>query len=78
VLLHRLKNKLGTRSCPPPRSGLQDAYALPVGDPDGGGLARMMTLVVVTRLHNAAAAAAGMRRGLAYARAYADVRGVAG
>ena len=27
-----------------------------------------MTLVVVTRLHNAAAAAGGMRRGLAYAR----------
>ena len=32
----------------------------------------MMTLVVVTRLHNAANAAGGMRRGLAYARAYAD------
>ena len=38
----------------------------------------MMTLVVVTRLHNAAAAAGGMRRGLAYARAYADAREVAG
>ena len=36
------------------------------------GLVRAMTLVVVTRLHNAAAAAGGMRRGLAYARAYAD------
>jgi acyl-CoA dehydrogenase len=37
-----------------------------------------MTLVVVTRLHNAAAAAGGMRRGLAYARSYADERTVAG
>jgi alkylation response protein AidB-like acyl-CoA dehydrogenase len=78
VALHRLKSKLGTRAVPTAEVGLHDAYALPVGNPEGGGLARMMTLVVVTRLHNAAAAAAGMRRGLAYARAYAGVRTVAG
>src|SRR5262249_24505743 len=41
-------------------------------------LARMMTLVVVTRLHNAVAAAAGMRRGLEYALSYARERTVAG
>jgi acyl-CoA dehydrogenase len=78
VTLHRIKDKLGTRAVPTAEVGLHDAYALPVGNPEGGGLARMMTLVVVTRLHNAAAAAAGMRRGLAYARAYADARSVAG
>src|SRR5262245_22072863 len=78
VVLHRLKDKLGTRAVPTAEVGLQDAYALPVGNPAGGGLQRMMTLVVVTRLHNAAAAAAGMRRGLAYARAYAGARSVAG
>jgi acyl-CoA dehydrogenase len=78
VRLHRLKDKLGTRAVPTAEVGLHNAYALPVGDPGGGGLARMMTLVVVTRLHNAAAAAAGMRRGLAYARGYADTRSVAG
>jgi alkylation response protein AidB-like acyl-CoA dehydrogenase len=78
VTVHRLKDKLGTRAVPTAEVGLLDAYALPVGDPEGGGLVRMMTLVVVTRLHNTAAAAAGMRRGLAYARAYADVRTVAG
>jgi hypothetical protein len=77
VFLHRLKEKLGTRAVPTAEVGLHDAYALPVGDPDGGGLARMMTLVVITRLHNAAAAAAGMRRGLAYARAYSGARSVA-
>jgi hypothetical protein len=33
---------------------------------------------VVTRLHNAAAAAGGMRRGLAYATAFAEARTVAG
>jgi hypothetical protein len=38
----------------------------------------MMTLVRVARLHNAAAAAAGMRRGLAYAHAFATARQVAG
>jgi alkylation response protein AidB-like acyl-CoA dehydrogenase len=76
--LHRLKDKLGTRAVPTAEVGIRDAYALPLGDPGGGGLARMMTLVTVTRLHNAAAAAGGMRRGLAYARAYAGARSVAG
>jgi acyl-CoA dehydrogenase len=78
IRLHRLKDKLGTRALPTAEIGLDGAYALPLGDPAQPGLARMMTLVVVTRLHNAAAAAGGMRRGLAYARAYAESREVAG
>jgi len=76
--LHRLKDKLGTRAVPTAEVALTGAYAVPLGDPGADGLARMMTLVVITRLHNAAAAAAGMRRGLAYARAYANERSVAG
>lgn len=76
--VHRLKDKLGTRAVPTGEVGLTDAYALPLGDPAEGGLVRSMTLVVVTRLHNAAAAAAGMRRGLAHARTYAAARQVAG
>lgn len=78
VRLHRLKDKLGTWALPTAEIGLYDAYALPLGDPAQPGLVRAMTLVVVTRLHNAAAAAAGMRRGLAYARAFAEARRVAG
>jgi alkylation response protein AidB-like acyl-CoA dehydrogenase len=78
ITVHRLKDKLGTRALPTAEIGLADAYALPVGDPRQPGLHRMMTLVVVTRLHNAAAAASGMRRGLDYARAYARVRRVGG
>jgi alkylation response protein AidB-like acyl-CoA dehydrogenase len=78
IAVHRLKDKLGTRALPTAEIGLRDAAALPVGDPGEPGLHRMMTLVVVTRLHNAAAAAAGMRRGLDYARSYAAVREVAG
>jgi alkylation response protein AidB-like acyl-CoA dehydrogenase len=78
VRVHRLKDKLGTRALPTAEVGLSDAYALPLGDPGRAGLARMMTLVQVARLHNAAAAAAGMRRGLSYAHAYATARQVAG
>jgi alkylation response protein AidB-like acyl-CoA dehydrogenase len=78
LTLHRLKEKLGTRAVPTAEIGLADARAYPVGDPDSPGLHRMMTLVMVTRLHNAIAAAGGMRRGLDYARAYAASREVAG
>jgi alkylation response protein AidB-like acyl-CoA dehydrogenase len=78
IQVHRLKDKLGTRALPTAEIGLRDAYALPLGDPTEAGLARMMTLVVITRLHNASAAASGMRRGLAYAQAYAAARQVAG
>jgi alkylation response protein AidB-like acyl-CoA dehydrogenase len=76
--LHRLKEKLGTRAVPTAEIGLSDVYALSVGDPGQSGLARMLTLVVLTRLHNAAAAAGGMRRGLAYAKVFAGARTVAG
>ncbi|HEX2773938.1 MAG TPA: acyl-CoA dehydrogenase family protein [Micromonosporaceae bacterium] len=78
VRIHRLKDKLGTRALPTAEIGLNDAYAVPLGDPARPGLGRAMTLVVVTRLHNAAAAAGGMRRGLASALAYAGAREVAG
>jgi alkylation response protein AidB-like acyl-CoA dehydrogenase len=78
LIMHRLKDKLGTRAVPTAEIGLREAPAYPVGDPYAGGLRRMMTLVVVTRLHNAAAAAGGMRRGLDYCLAYARVRDVAG
>ncbi len=78
VVVHRLKDKLGTRALPTAEVELNNARALPLGDPAHGGLARMMTLVVVTRLHNAAAAAGGMRRGLHYALAFAAARQVAG
>lgn len=78
IRIHRLKDKLGTRALPTAEVGLADAYALPLGDPARPGLVRMMTLVRVARLHNAAAAAAGMRRGLAYAHSFAAARQVAG
>jgi acyl-CoA dehydrogenase len=72
----RLKDKLGTRAVPTGEVRLDDAVAIPLADPARPGLGRMMTLVVVTRLHNAAAAAGGMRRGLEYALSYAAERTV--
>ena len=78
VRLHRLKDKLGTRPVPTAEVALRDAEAVPLGDPGEPGLRRMMTLVVITRLHNAANSAAGMARGLAYCRDYATRRTVAG
>lgn len=78
IRVHRLKDKLGTRALPTAEIGLHSVAALPLGDPTSPGLTRAMTLVVVTRLHNAAAAAGGMRRGLEYARAFAAHRTVAG
>ncbi|MEU7866754.1 acyl-CoA dehydrogenase family protein [Dactylosporangium sp. NPDC049140] len=74
----RLKDKLGTRAVPTGEVRLDGVPAFPLTDPAQPGLAAMMTLVVVTRLHNAAAAAGGMRRGLEYALAYAAERTVAG
>lgn len=74
----RLKDKLGTRAVPTGEVRLDDVPAVPLGDPAVPGLARMMTLVVVTRLHNAAAAAGGMRRGLEYALSHAANRQIAG
>jgi len=74
LTLHRLKDKLGTRALPSAEVGLDGAAAWPLGDPHTSGITRMMRLVQVTRLHNSAAAAGNMRRGLAYARAFAGSR----
>ncbi|HEU0132286.1 MAG TPA: acyl-CoA dehydrogenase family protein [Mycobacteriales bacterium] len=74
LFVHRLKDKLGTRALPSAEVRLDGAEAWPVGDPAEPGLRRMLALVQVTRLHNAAAAAAAMRRGLLLARSYAETR----
>jgi alkylation response protein AidB-like acyl-CoA dehydrogenase len=74
LYVHRLKDKLGTRALPSAEVRLDGAEAWPVGDPAEPGLRRMLALVQVTRLHNAAAAAAGMRRGLLLARRFAETR----
>lgn len=78
IVVRRLKDKLGTRALPTAELELQGALAWPVGDTDGGGLRRIATMLNLTRVHNALHAAAALARGLAWARAYAGVREVAG
>jgi acyl-CoA dehydrogenase len=73
VLVNRLKDKLGTRALPTAELMLVGALATPVGGVDGG-LRKIAGMLNVTRLHNALSAAAGMRRGVELATAYARAR----
>ena len=75
IIVRRLKDKLGTRALPTAELELEGALAFPVGDPlDGGGVRRISTMLNITRIHNALGATSAIARGLAYARAYAEVR----
>jgi acyl-CoA dehydrogenase len=78
IVVRRLKDKLGTRSLPTAELELDGAVAWPVGEPDGAGLRRIATMLNLTRVHNALNAAGALGRGLAWARAFADVRLVGG
>jgi acyl-CoA dehydrogenase len=73
ILVNRLKDKLGTRALPTAELTLAGAYATPVGGVDGG-LKKIAGMLNVTRMHNALSSAAGMRRGLELAVAYAKSR----
>jgi alkylation response protein AidB-like acyl-CoA dehydrogenase len=79
IFVRRLKDKLGTRALPTAELELQGTLATPIGDPtEGGGLRRIATMLNITRLHNAIGSAGAMARGLAWARAYSEVREVFG
>lgn len=73
VRVHRLKDKLGTRALPTAELTMDGAPARLVGE-EGVGVRRIATLFNITRVHNACAAVAGMRRAIALARSYADRR----
>ena len=79
IVVRRLKDKLGTRSLPTAELELEGALAIPIGDPaEGGGVRRIATMLNITRIHNAIGSVGSLARGLAWARAYADVREVFG
>ncbi|HEV7467867.1 MAG TPA: acyl-CoA dehydrogenase family protein [Candidatus Dormibacteraeota bacterium] len=61
VVVHRLKEKFGTRSMPSGEVGLHGAWAEPVGRLDRG-MKQMLDMVNMTRVGIAAQAAALMRR----------------
>jgi acyl-CoA dehydrogenase len=73
ILVNRLKDKLGTRAVPTAELELAGAVATPVGGVEAG-LKKITGMLNVTRVHNAISAAAGMRRGVELAVAYARVR----
>ncbi|MDQ6773039.1 MAG: acyl-CoA dehydrogenase family protein [Candidatus Dormibacteraeota bacterium] len=75
--IDRLKDKLGTRAMATGEVTLQAAQAELVGDLERG-FAQITPMLNITRLHNAIASAAALRRGLTLARAYAAQRSAFG
>jgi alkylation response protein AidB-like acyl-CoA dehydrogenase len=73
IRIERLKDKLGTRALPTAELTLQGTPAQLVGG-TGDGIRKIATLFNVTRVYNAVAAVAGMRRAVALASDYARRR----
>jgi alkylation response protein AidB-like acyl-CoA dehydrogenase len=71
--IDRLKDKLGTRGMATAEVTLEGAQAELVGQQERG-FAQMTAMLNVTRLHNAIASAAALRRSLQLARGYAAQR----
>jgi alkylation response protein AidB-like acyl-CoA dehydrogenase len=73
----RLKDKLGTRALPTAEIELDGTPAWMVGG-EGHGVRKIATVLTITRVYNALAAVAGMRRAMALALDYARRRIVLG
>ena len=73
IRVDRLKDKLGTRALPTAELTLEGTPAQLVGG-EGDGVRKIATLFNVTRVYNAVAAVAGMRRAIALALDYAHRR----
>ncbi len=73
IQVERLKDKLGTRALPTAELTLEGTPARLVGG-TGDGIRKISTLFNITRVYNAVAAVAGMRRALALATDYAKRR----
>ena len=73
IRIERLKDKLGTRTLPTAELVLEGTPAQLVGGA-GDGVRKIATLFNVTRVYNAVAAVAGMRRAIALASDYARRR----
>lgn len=71
--VNRLKDKLGTRALPTAELSLEGTPAWLVGE-EGRGVRTIATLFNITRIYNACASVAGMRRAIALARDFATRR----
>ena len=77
LIVHRLKEKLGTRSLPTAEIELDQSEAFLISKP-GEGVKTISTLFNVTRIYCICSSAAGMRRMLALMRDYLSKREVFG
>lgn len=77
IRIRRLKEKLGTRALPTAELELDGTRAVLIGE-RGAGVRTIATMLNITRVYNGCCAVAGMRRGLALARDYANRRQVFG
>ncbi|KAJ6482634.1 acyl-CoA dehydrogenase/oxidase [Mycena sanguinolenta] len=77
ILLHRLKNKVGTRAVPTAELSLNGARAWLIGPP-GAGIRTIAPVLNITRIHSAVGSIGALMRCLSLARAYAGVRTVDG
>jgi alkylation response protein AidB-like acyl-CoA dehydrogenase len=77
IRVDRLKDKLGTRALPTAELTLEGTPAVLVGGA-GDGVRKIATLFNITRVYNAVAAVAGMRRAIALATDYARRRSAFG
>src|SRR5947209_12998313 len=77
IRVDRLKDKLGTRALPTAELTLEGTPARLVGGA-GDGIRKIATLFNITRVYNAVATVAGMRRALALATDYARRRNAFG
>jgi alkylation response protein AidB-like acyl-CoA dehydrogenase len=73
IYVNRLKDKLGTKKVPTAELTLDGALAIPVAG-TSNGIRNIAPMLNITRVWNAVGAIAGMRRGLALARSYAEKR----
>ncbi|KAI0755038.1 acyl-CoA dehydrogenase/oxidase, partial [Daedaleopsis nitida] len=77
ILIHRLKNKFGTKVVPTAELAIQGAEAYLLGDPSQG--VKLITPVLnITRTHSAVGSVAYFRKGLAIATAHSTNRTIKG
>ncbi|KAF7313972.1 Acyl-CoA dehydrogenase NM domain-like protein [Mycena chlorophos] len=77
ILLHRLKDKVGTKAVPTAELSLNGARAWRIGTP-GAGIRTIAPVLNITRIHSSISSVGSLMRCLSLARAYAGVREVDG
>ena len=75
--MHRLKNKVGTRVVPTAELSIDGAEAYLLGEP-GHGVKLIAPVLNITRVHSAIGSVGSLRRCLAVATAFSNVRAIQG